>query len=1037
MKSRILTALLALLLLVACTLLFAACGGGGDEPGGDEGGTTYTVYCFKSEGAAAEEIKISAEKGNAIAPASKAHYKFLGYYTAEGTQIFNASGKQVEGLLIDKSITVYARFEPISYTVTFVVGEGTMPQGAATSVTLNADAWQMVAPVPTAPLQTLQFEGWYNKDFTVQYVGEHGTVDYSKFNLGEDLAISNGEIKLYAKYDTRTVKVTIDYNDFTTNPKQIEVVYGSVLGDLTDHKIADRENKKEIVGFSTSQYELIPPTGALTEDITVYAIWKNYKYVTVIYESFDEELFKVYDGGVNGAELPVPQKPGYSFDGLYTSPNYSGNPVEYVSFYALADTYYAKLTLAEYTLTFNTGNGEVTTPDAMTYYYGDTTALPDLTRTGYNFLGWSLESDGTGNVLYNIPADLYGDYTLYAVWEAESYVVELKGNGGTVANAEEFVSFGSSYTLTPPTREGYTFLGWFDGTGTDATQYTNARGASLANWSATEGMTLYAHWQITTYTVRLNLGGGTLSGTKQWSYEYGSVLEFPKGFPTKSGLMFDGWYNEGFTKEYTGAVLVTENITLYAKWVESKAISNAEGLKKIAENPAGTYHLTADINLLGEIWTPIAEFTGTLNGNGHKIYNFTISSAYAGTTRQYGLFAKNSGTIRALTLDDFVVNATEGAGYIDVGTIAGWNAGSIINCTVQNATIKGTFTATCNNGGNAVYEYCIGGIAGSSDNGRIVGSTAAVTVNARLTLYARQTYFWSSDGYTTSGRLYIGGITGETTGSTEISYCHYEGSITANLPIENGPDKLEKYNVVGNLGVGGIMPSNAGVCHGNTANVTISAATAINCRTGSGRSAFTDLHGGGICSVNSGTVSACNATGSITTSGSVLRVGGVSAYNTTGGKLENCYTTATVVAQNGNDTYIGGLVGLNKATVRNCYAAGTVNAVGGYVGGFVGCNDTNGNITASFAASAVSNSSATNTRAFSGTNLGSIRTCYFAGDAAFTIGGSATASGAADATKKDTAAELYQKDFLMNTLYWSDLDWKMSGTARPTLFYEK
>ncbi|MBR7112776.1 MAG: hypothetical protein IKC75_07685, partial [Clostridia bacterium] len=503
----------------------------------------------------------------------------------------------------------------------------------------------------------------------------------------------------------------------------------------------------------------------------------------------------------------------------------------------------------------------------------------------------------------------------------------------------------------------------------------------------------------------------------------GSVLEIPEKFPIKSGLMFDGWYNADYTKEYVGAVVVTENLTLTAKWVQSKAISNVEGLKNIAANPAGTYHLTADINLLGETWTPIAEFTGTLNGNGHKIHNFTISSPYAGVTQQYGLFAKNSGTIRSLTLEDFAVNATLDQVYADVGTIAGWNNGLIINCTVQNATIKGTFSATCVYGGNVAYEYCVGGIAGSTDNGTIIGTTAKVTIEAKLTVYARHTYFWSSDGYTTSGRLYVGGITGETTGGTDISYCRYEGSITATLPLENGADKVEDFNVVGNLGVGGIMPSNAGVCRGNTANVIISAATAINCRTGDSRYAFTDLHAGGIFAVNHGTVSACHAMGTLDATGAVLRLGGVGGYNVSGGTVENCYSNATVITRSAGDTCNGGLLGLNGGTVRNCYTAGTLSAVGGSVGGFVGLNQTTGGITASFAASSVSGG------AFAGGNSGLIRSCYYAGDA--------TTSGDSVATKKDTSAELYEKDFLVNTLYWSTLDWKITGTAAPLLFFEK
>ncbi|MBR7112563.1 MAG: hypothetical protein IKC75_06580, partial [Clostridia bacterium] len=71
----------ALLLLLCSVFAFAACGGGGESnnAGGGSKGNTHTVYCYKSEdGSAAQEIKVGSEKGNTIAPAKKAHYKFLG-----------------------------------------------------------------------------------------------------------------------------------------------------------------------------------------------------------------------------------------------------------------------------------------------------------------------------------------------------------------------------------------------------------------------------------------------------------------------------------------------------------------------------------------------------------------------------------------------------------------------------------------------------------------------------------------------------------------------------------------------------------------------------------------------------------------------------------------------------------------------------------------------------------------------------------------------------------------------------------------------
>lgn len=47
-------------------------------------------------------------------------------------------------------------------------------------------------------------------------------------------------------------------------------------------------------------------------------------------------------------------------------------------------------------------------------------------------------------------------------------------------------------------------------------------------------------------------------------------------------------------------------------------------LDAIRNNPGGSYILMNDIDLSGENWTPIPEFWGTLDGNGHSIDNMTI-----------------------------------------------------------------------------------------------------------------------------------------------------------------------------------------------------------------------------------------------------------------------------------------------------------------------------------------------------------------------------------------------------------------------------
>ena len=53
------------------------------------------------------------------------------------------------------------------------------------------------------------------------------------------------------------------------------------------------------------------------------------------------------------------------------------------------------------------------------------------------------------------------------------------------------------------------------------------------------------------------------------------------------------------------------------------AIDSREGMEAIAQNPAGNYCITADIDMDGTPWTPIP-FSGTLDGQGHTLYNLRV-----------------------------------------------------------------------------------------------------------------------------------------------------------------------------------------------------------------------------------------------------------------------------------------------------------------------------------------------------------------------------------------------------------------------------
>ena len=122
--------------------------------------------------------------------------------------------------------------------------------------------------------------------------------------------------------------------------------------------------------------------------------------------------------------------------------------------------------------------------------------LTSISKDGYTFDGWYSDSSYTTKVekVINITESL----TLYAKWTPNNYTITLNTVGGEVSNNTATVTYDSNYTLEVPTRLGYTFLGWYDGTGNSAVAYTDETGKSLGKWNLTDGITLYAKWQANT-----------------------------------------------------------------------------------------------------------------------------------------------------------------------------------------------------------------------------------------------------------------------------------------------------------------------------------------------------------------------------------------------------------------------------------------------------------------------------------------------------------------------------------------------------------
>ena len=404
----------------------------------------------------------------------------------------------------------------------------------------------------------------------------------------------------------------------------------------------------------------------------------------------------------------------------------------------------------------------------------------------------------------------------------------------------------------------------------------------------------------------------------------------------------------------TATLLSLENISDAEEGTEvtvnedgATEISDAEGLKRIAAAPDGDYILTADIDLGGENWTPIPEFTGTLDGDGYTIKNLTVRDAGG------GLFSTLSGTVKNLTISGASVGPMDENGnfihddskdYIEGYS---WNAclagileegGSAENCTVGNSEVAGS--------------RLTGGMFGIT-RGDVTDCTVrdtSVTAEAKL---SNPTDAWADGPYSTggfAGDIQCGNITNCSADNVTVHGYTWVGGFAGSrvfyLSDGNGENKdvlisgcsVSGGSVTGEEDrVGGFIGTvSNGKIENCVADTSVSGQTMIGGF--AGKLGSNDTVSSMVGSVVGPEIDGCRADGDVT---GISAVGGFVGYAANSTTYNSCATgdvNATGIYSNWTQSCAGGfagLIGTGTAGFENCYATGDVEGRKG-VGGFTG-----------------------------------------------------------------------------------------------------
>ena len=270
-----------------------------------------------------------------------------------------------------------------------------------------------------------------------------------------------------------------------------------------------------------------------------------------------------YTIGKAYGKLPAGSTPptGKKFAGWYTKPSGGTKVTTKTKASASVTVLYAHYTNKSYTVKFDSQGGSAVASKNVTYgaNYG---TLKTPKRTGYNFAGWYTAASGGKKVTSSTKMATAVGHTLYAHWTPQTFTITFDSQGGSAVSSRNVAYNGTYGELRTPTRDGYTFLGWFTAK-SGGTQITSASKLTQA-----AKQTLYAHWKGTPITVKFDKNGGNGDVPNQ-SYtvdaKYGKL---PAGTTGPKGYKFDGWYTArtGGTKITENSIVSAANKTLYAQY---------------------------------------------------------------------------------------------------------------------------------------------------------------------------------------------------------------------------------------------------------------------------------------------------------------------------------------------------------------------------------------------------------------------------------------------------------------------------------------
>jgi hypothetical protein len=140
----------------------------------------------------------------------------------------------------------------------------------------------------------------------------------------------------------------------------------------------------------------------------------------------------------------------------------------------------------------------------------------NLSLTGYAFSDWNTAGNGSGNpYAANDTFTISAHTDLYAQWTANDYTVTFDKQSGMGGSNSVLATYDSPMpAASAPTRNGFTFGGYYSGTNGTGIGYYSDTMVSLGTWDVANTATLYAQWTLKpAITITADSNNKTYDGT--------------------------------------------------------------------------------------------------------------------------------------------------------------------------------------------------------------------------------------------------------------------------------------------------------------------------------------------------------------------------------------------------------------------------------------------------------------------------------------------------------------------------------------------